>query len=258
MLYDSHAHYDDRQFDYDRDEIIRKAHSQGVGLINNIASDMESSKMSIALAEKYDFVYASVGVHPSETKNMTEEDLDTLRQMTSHNKVIAVGEIGLDYHYEDTAKELQRLWLRPQLELAKEAKLPVIIHDRDSKGECKAILKEMNVSNGVIHCFSGSAETAKEFLKMGFHISFTGVVTFKNAKKTIEALKAVPADRLLIETDCPYMSPEPYRGKRNYSGYVVKVAEKIAEVKGIFPEEVERITTENAIRLFNIPKHKMK
>lgn len=252
MLYDSHAHYDDEQFDADRDEVIAAAHKSGVAFINNIASNLESSRASIALAEKFDYVYATVGVHPSDVRGMTNGDIDTLRSLASHKKVVAIGEIGLDYHYDDTSEKEQKLWLSPQLELAKELKLPVVIHDRDSRGECKQILKERHISNGVIHCFSGSAETAKEFLKMGFHISFTGVLTFKNARRAIEALRVIPLDRIMIETDCPYMAPEPFRGTRNHSGYVYRVAEKIAEVKGISFDEASRITTENAIKFFGI------
>ncbi len=254
MLYDSHAHYDDTQFDDDRFEIIASAHKNGVGYINNIASNIESSKTSIALAENFDFVYASVGVHPSDVKNMTEKDIDTLRKLAQHKKVVAIGEIGLDYHYDDTTPAKQKKWLYPQLELAKELNLPVIIHDRESHGDCMRILKDCKISNGVVHCFSGSAETAKEFLKMGLYISFTGVITFKNARRAIEALKVIPTDRLMIETDCPYMAPEPYRGQRNHSGYVFRMAEKIAEVKGLSYEEVAEITTNNAIKFFGINK----
>ena len=252
MLYDSHANYDDRQFDADRYEIIMQAHNQGVSFINNIASDIKSSKKSIELAEKFDFVYATVGVHPSDVHGMTNADIDTLRKLAQHKKVVAIGEIGLDYHYDDASEEEQKLWFPPQLELSNELNLPVVIHDRESRGDCIRILKEHKISNGVVHCFSGSAETAKELLKMGLHISFTGVVTFKNARKAIEALKVVPMDRLMIETDCPYMAPEPYRGKRNYSGYVIKVAEKIAEVKGMTVEDVAEQTTKTAKTLFGI------
>lgn len=252
MLYDSHAHYDDSQFDADRDEVIKAAHQSGVRFINNIASSIESSKASIALAEKFDYVYATVGVHPSDVSGMTENDIDILRNLAKHEKVVAIGEIGLDYHYDDTSEEEQKMWLPPQLELAKELDLPVVIHDRESRGECMQILKEHKISNGVVHCFSGSAETAKEFLKMGLHISFTGVITFKNARRAIEALKVIPMERLMIETDCPYMAPEPYRGKRNHSGYVFRVAEKIAEIKGMTFDEVAEITTNNAINFFGI------
>ena len=191
-------------------------------------------------------------MHPSETGGMTDADIDELRRMAAHKKVVAIGEIGLDYHYEDTERETQKYWLRRQLELVRELDMPVVIHDRESKGECMEILKEKGISNGVIHCFSGSAETAAEFLKMGFHISFTGVLTFKNAKKAIRALEAIPMERLLIETDCPYMAPEPFRGTRNDSSLVYRVAEKIAEVKGVSVEDTVRITCENALRLFKV------
>ena len=253
MLYDTHAHFDSEEFAEDRDELLEKVHSEGVDLINNIGADMESSRDSIKLAEKYDFVYATVGVHPSEVGGMTEEDIDELREMTKNENVVAIGEIGLDYHYMDgTSEEDQRYWFRRQLELAKELDMPVVIHDRESKGQCIEILKEMDIHNGVMHCFSGSAETAKILLDMGFFISFTGVVTFKNAKKAVEAVKAIPMDRLFIETDAPYMAPEPVRGTRNHSGNVIRVAEKFAEIKGMDVEEVKRITTENAKRFFGV------
>lgn len=252
MLYDSHAHYDDPAFDADRDTVISEVYQSGVRLINNIASDTESSKTSIRLAEKYDFIYATVGVHPSETFNMTEEDIAWLFGAAKHKKVVAIGEIGLDYHYDEPSHDIQKKWLRRQIELAKELDLPVVIHDRESKGECRQIIKESGIKKGVIHCFSGSAETAAEFLKMGFHISFTGVLTFKNARKALSALKAIPIERLLIETDCPYMTPEPHRGKRNDSRYVRYVAEKIAAEKGLSFEEVAKITADNAKRLFGI------
>lgn len=251
-LYDTHAHLDDEMFDGDRAAVIEKIRNSGVGRLNNIGSDMQSSRISIELAEKYDFIYAAVGVHPSETGGMTDADIDELRRMAAHKKVVAIGEIGLDYHYEDTERETQKYWLRRQLELVRELDMPVVIHDRESKGECMEILKEKGISNGVIHCFSGSAETAEEFLKMGFHISFTGVLTFKNAKKAIRALEAIPMERLLIETDCPYMAPEPFRGTRNDSSLVYRVAEKIAEVKGVSVEDTVRITCENALRLFKV------
>ncbi|MBQ9757183.1 MAG: TatD family hydrolase [Clostridia bacterium] len=252
FLYDTHAHLDDNMFDSDRNAVIEKIKNSNVGLLNNIASDMESSKASIALAEKYDFVYASVGVHPSCTGAMTNEDILALKELSKHPKVVAIGEIGLDYHYDDTEPETQKQWFRAQLDLAKELDMPVIIHDRESKGECIEILREKGIKKCVFHCFSGSAETAKELLKMGYFISFTGVVTFKNARRAIEAVKEIPLDRLFIETDCPYMAPEPFRGTRNDSSMVFRVAEKIAEIKGVSTDEVIRTTRENAIRFFGI------
>lgn len=254
MLFDSHAHYDDDAFQEDREEVLKSLKNFNVDKVLNIGSSMETSRFSVELSRKYDFVYASVGVHPSETGNLTEKDMEELKALTKNEKVKAIGEIGLDYHYlpDDVEPEIQKKWFKRQLELAKELSLPVIIHDRESKGDCVEILKEMNVSNGVFHCYSGSAETAKELVKMGFMISFTGVVTFKNARRAIEALKVIPMDRIMIETDCPYMAPEPHRGERNFSGFVGCVAEKIAEIKGIQYEEVVKITEENAIRFFGI------
>lgn len=253
MLFDTHAHFDDAQFDKDRDEVIKSLKSFGVTNITNIGSDMQSSERSVRLAEKYDFIYATVGVHPSETENMTEADIDTLCKLAAHPKVRAIGEIGLDYHYpDDTAPEIQKKWFIRQLELAQELSMPVVIHDRESKGECLEILKSMNISNGVVHCFSGSAETAGEILKLGMMISFTGVLTFKNARRAVEACASIPLDRLMIETDSPYMSPEPHRGERNFSGYVEFVARKMAEIKGVSYEELVEITDRNAKRFYGI------
>lgn len=253
QLYDTHAHLNDLQFEGERDEIIKKIKSSSVEYVNNIGADIKTSKESIALAEKYDFIYAVCGVHPSETEKLCEDDMKTLFEMSKHEKVKAIGEIGLDYHYEDgPSKEVQRFWFKRQLELAKEVDLPVVIHDRESKGEGFEILKSSGIKKAVVHCFSGSAETAKELFKLGYYISFTGVVTFKNAKKAIEAVKEIPIERLFIETDCPYMAPEPFRGTRNDSSNVVKIAEKYAEIKNISLEEVARITTENAKNFFGI------
>ncbi len=251
-LYDTHAHLNDTRFNDDRDAVIEKIRNSGVGLVNNIAFDISSSLDSIELAEKYDFIYATVGVHPSDVNQMTDQDIQTLKKLASHPKVVAIGETGLDYHYNDADPEKQKFWLRAQLDLAKELGMPVVIHDRDSKGECIAILKEKQITNGVVHCFSGSAETAKELVKMGLYISFTGVITFKNARRAIEALSVIPIERLFIETDCPYMAPEPFRGQRNDSSMVYRVAEKIAEVKGMPVEDVIRITRENGMKFFGI------
>lgn len=253
MLFDTHAHFDDEQFDADRDEVLKSLKSYGVGNIVNIGSSMKTSRTSVALAEKYDFVYATVGVHPSETGELCEADIDELKRLAANPKVRAIGEIGLDYHYpDDVEPSIQKKWFVRQLELAKELDMPVVIHDRESKGECLEILKEHKISNGVVHCFSGSAETAREILKLGMMISFTGVLTFKNAKKAIAACAAVPLDRLMIETDCPYMSPEPHRGKRNFSGYVEFVARKMAEIKGVSYDELVDITERNAKRFYGI------
>lgn len=253
MLFDTHAHFDDRQFDKDRDEVLKSLKSLGVSNIVNIGADMKGSEKSIELAEKYDFVYATVGIHPSETGDMTDTDIDKLRSLAKHPKVRAIGEIGLDYHYDDNAPaDVQKKWFIRQLELAKELDMPVVIHDRESKGECLEILKNQKISNGVFHCYSGSAETAREILKLGMMISFTGVLTFKNARRAVEACAAVPLDRLMIETDCPYMAPEPHRGERNFSGYVRHVAEKMAEIKGVSYDEIVEITNRNARKFYGI------
>lgn len=254
MLFDTHAHYDDKRFDADRNEVLESLKDYDVTNIVNIGSSMETSRASAALAEEYDFVYATVGVHPSETGDLTEDDIEELKELCKNPKVRAIGEIGLDYHYlpDDVPADIQRKWFARQLDLAKELSVPVVIHDRESKGECIEILKEKKISNGVVHCFSGSVETAKTILDMGLMISFTGVLTFKNARKAAEACAVVPLDRLMIETDCPYMAPEPYRGERNFSGYVEFVARKMAEIKNVSYEEIVRITEKNAKRFYGI------
>ena len=253
MLFDTHAHFDDPQFDSDRDEVIKSLADDGVTRVMNIGANMETSKKAIEIANKYDFIYATVGVHPCDTYDMTDEDIERLRIMAKNNpKVRAIGEIGLDYHFDDTKPDIQKEWFIKQLRLAKELNMPVVIHDRDSKGGVIEILKREGISNGVMHCFSGSAETARELVKMGFMISFTGVLTFKNARRAVEACRSIPMERLMIETDCPYMAPEPHRGERNYSGYVKYVARKMAEIKGLSYEETARITMENGLRFYGI------
>ena len=254
MLYDTHAHFDDEAFDADRHELLASMKDMGVTLINNIGCDVPSSRASIALAEQYPFVYATVGHWPGNTYQMNEEMLEEYRRLAQHPKVVAIGEIGLDYHYEDTPREVQQYWFRRQMELAVELNLPVVIHEREAHEDGLKIVREFaHKIPGVFHCFSGSAEMAKEIVKLGWHVSFTGVVTFKNARRALEAMAAVPLDRLMIETDAPYMAPTPYRGKRNHSGYVEKVAEKLAEIKGISVEDAARITMENGKRFFRIP-----
>lgn len=253
MLFDTHAHFDDPQFDSDRDEVIKSLADDGVTRVMNIGANMETSKKAIEIANKYDFIYATVGVHPCDTYDMTDGDIERLRIMAKNNpKVRAIGEIGLDYHFDDTKPDIQKEWFIKQLHLAKELNMPVVIHDRDSKGDAIEILKREGISNGVMHCFSGSAETARELVKMGFMISFTGVLTFKNARRAVEACRSIPIERLMIETDCPYMAPEPHRGERNYSGYVKYVARKMAEIKGLSYEETARITMENGLRFYGI------
>jgi TatD DNase family protein len=254
MFYDTHAHFDDEAFAPDRDALLREIHAQGIELINNIGCDRESSLASVALAEQYPFIYAVVGHWPGNTGSMTEADLELYRDLCRHEKVAAIGEIGLDYHYEDTPRDIQKYWFDRQLALADEMGKPVVVHEREAHGDGMEIVKKWaDKVPGVFHCFSGSAEMAKELVKLGWYVSFTGVVTFKNARRALEAVAAVPMDRIMIETDAPYLAPVPYRGKRNHSGYVPKVAEKIAEIKGLTTEEVAAITLENGKRFFRIP-----
>ena len=255
MFYDTHAHYDDGRFDSDRETLLPELYRQGIGLINTIGTDIPSSRASIALAEQYPFIYAAVGGWPGNVGDMTEQDLEEYRAMASHEKVVAIGEIGLDYYYDDVPREIQKHWFDRQMALAAELSMPVVVHDRDAHGDCMDMVRKWaGRVTGVFHCFSGSAEMAAELTKLGWYVSFTGVVTFKNARRALEAVAAVPMDRIMIETDAPYMAPVPYRGRRNHSGYVPLVAEKIAEVKGMTLEEVAKITTENGKRFFRIPE----
>lgn len=254
MFFDSHAHYDDEKFDIDRFELLESLKENNIGTVVNVACSMKTSCSILDLAEKYPFVYATVGVHPEDVYDLTENDMEKLLELSKHPKVVAIGEIGLDYYYDDVPKEVQQKWFARQLELAKEAKLPVIIHDRDAHADCIRILKEHNIEKigGVMHCYSGSSEMAKEILKMGMYVGFGGTLTFKNAKKVQAAAEVVPIERILLETDCPYLAPEPNRGKRNSSLFMHFVAEKLAEIKGISVEEVEKITTQNARNFYGI------
>ncbi len=254
MLFDTHAHLDDDRFDEDRDEVVRQCTEAGVDLILNAGSNIQTSVRSIALAEKYKFIYAAVGVHPHDASDMDEKTAEVLAELAQNKKVRAIGEIGLDYHYDLSPREVQKRRFIEQIDLARQLKLPVIVHDRESHGDVMDIFKKTRIKEvgGVLHSFSGSAEMAMECLKMGLYISISGPVTFSNAKKTLEAVKEVPLDMLLIETDSPYLTPVPHRGKRNYPGYVRLVAEKIAEIKGISFEEVAQKTMENGKRLFGI------
>lgn len=252
MLFDTHTHLDDRKFDEDRDTLIPSLKNDGISLLVNIGADMKSSEESVKLAEKYDFIYASVGVHPCDTENLTDEDILTLEKLAQHEKVVAIGEIGLDYYWNEPEREIQKEWFKKQLMLAKKLNMPYIVHDRDAHADVLEIIKESGYTNGVMHCFSGSAEMAKEVIKMGMYVSLSGTVTFKNAKKAQEVASVVPLDKLLIETDSPYLTPEPFRGKRNNSALVKYTAEKIAEIRGLSFEEVARITMENGKRFYNI------
>ncbi|MCR4434998.1 MAG: TatD family hydrolase [Clostridiales bacterium] len=254
MLFDTHAHYDDERFNTDRKETIQKAHDSGVGYIVNAASDMESAAHSIGLTREFHFIYAAVGIHPHNVGEADDSALAALADLAGDPKVVAVGEIGLDYYYDHAPREVQRYWFSRQIDLAVSLGLPVAVHDREAHEDTLSIIKKMNARavGGVLHCYSGSVEMAKELLDNNFYISVGGPVTFKNAKKLVEVVKFVPGDRLLIETDCPYLTPEPHRGKRNDSSYVRLVAEKIAEIRGTTFEEIAALTLENAKRLFNI------
>ena len=254
MLFDSHAHYDDEKFDVDRVELLKKINEEGVTYIINVGADLKSSVSSVELSKQFNFIYASVGVHPHEAKSMDDKTIDQLALLSKNKKVVAFGEIGLDYYYDNSPRDLQKYWFAKQLDLAAELKLPVIIHIRDAYEDAMEVIKKSKPRDkeGVIHCFSGSVETAKLFLNQGFTLSVGGVLTFKNARKVREVVAYIPEDMILIETDCPYMSPEPHRSKRNHSGYLKYVAEKMAEIKGISFEETAYKTLVNAKRVFNI------
>lgn len=254
MLFDSHAHYNDDRFRDDVDQLLLKMEENNVSKIMNACSSVDEVPYILELCERYPFMYASVGVHPHEVHSMTDNDIEILKRYSHHDKVKAIGEIGLDYYYDNSPRNLQKKWFARQLELAREVKLPVIIHDRDAHQDTLDILKNGKVSEcgGVFHCYSGSSEMAKTVLDLGMYIAFGGSITFKNAQKPVEAVKYVPLDKILIETDCPYLTPEPNRGKRNSSLYIHLVAEKIAQIKEISVEEVENATFENAKKCFNI------
>lgn len=252
MLFDTHTHLDDKQFDHDREEVIERIKAAGVVYAVNVGSGIEESRNSIALAEKHDFIYAAVGVHPGNADEMTEDDFETIKALAAHEKAVAIGEIGLDYHYEGFDKENQKYWFSRQLSLAKELGLPYIIHDRDAHADTLEILREVGYGRGVMHCYSGSVEMAKVLLDMGLYISIAGQVTFKNAAKLKEVAEFVPTDRLLIETDSPYLTPEPFRGKRNNSANVAYTCAKIAELKGMSAAELAKITLENGKKFYGI------
>lgn len=249
--FESHAHYDDKRFREDREELLGELlPASGVSHVINIGCDVKSSEMSIRLAEKYDYIYAAVGVHPHELYDMSSQTIAKLKKLSEHLKVVAIGEIGLDYYYDTHPRELQRFWFRQQLRLAEEVNKPVIIHSRDASQETFDIIQSTNIRRGSIHCYSGSAQMAQDYVKMGFHIGVGGVVTFSNAKKLVETVEAIPIESILIETDCPYLAPTPNRGKRNDSTNLKYIVEKIAEIKNMTPEEVAKITKNNAKSLF--------
>lgn len=254
MIFETHAHYDDEAFDGDRDILLSSMYDHGIGSIVNVGASLKSTTASIELAEKYPFVYAAAGVHPNETAELNEENFAWLKEQCLHKKVVAVGEIGLDYYWDEPSHQVQKLWFERQLELAKEIKKPVIIHSRDAAKDTYDIMTAHNAGEvgGVIHCYSYSSDMAMNYVKMGFYIGIGGVVTFKNGKKMKEVVEAVPIERILLETDSPYLSPEPNRGKRNSSLNIPYVAQKIAEIKGISYDEVVNITEANARQMYKI------
>ncbi len=254
MLFDSHTHLDSHKFNSDRDMIIKKALESGVSLLMNPGADYESSVASCQLAEQYDFIYAAVGVHPCSVDTLDDTMLSLLKAMARKKKVKAIGEIGLDYHWDNVPRDVQEYWFRAQLKMAKSLKMPVIIHDRDANNDVFRILKEENAfEHGVLmHCFSGSAELARQYVRLGAYLSIAGPVTFKNARKLVEVVETIDLEHLMIETDAPYLTPEPKRGKRNDASYVKYVALKIAEIKEISYDEVAKVTMSNAKKFFKI------
>ncbi len=254
MIFETHAHYDDKKFDKDRKKLIESMPSKGIGRIINVGSSIETTKTTIEIAKEYDYVYAAVGVHPSDVDCLNEETFAWLKEQTKWEKTVAIGEIGLDYYWdkEPEIQKNQRYWFKRQMELARETSLPVIIHSRDAASDTYDLMKEIHADEipGVIHCYSYSPEMAKEFVKMGYYIGVGGVVTFKNGKKLKETVKEIPIEKILLETDCPYMAPEPNRGTRNDSGNIPYVVEEIARIKGLSTDEVEKITWDNAMKLF--------
>lgn len=256
MYFDSHAHLDDRRFDDDRAEIFADLKNHGVGLIMNVGCDLPSSERSVALAEQYDFVYAAVGSHPDDANRVDGKLLDRYRALAAHPKVRAIGEIGLDYHYEDVPRARQIIAFEEQLELAEALKLPVIVHEREAHGDAMDIIARHPEARGVFHCFSGSAEMALWLAERGWYLGFTGVVTFKNARRALEAVQALPMERILIETDCPYMAPVPCRGQRCHSGLLPHTLAALAEILGISVEEAADLTCANAKRFYGIEERR--
>ncbi len=254
MLFDTHAHYYDQQYDEDREETLERAKEKGVGLILTASSDVASSIESVTLAQNHDMIYAAVGVHPHNVIDLNNNIISALTDFASYPKVVAIGEIGLDYFYDNSPREAQKIWFAKQISLARNVKKPIIVHDRDAHEDTLDILKSENAKEvgGVLHCFTGSIEMARELMGLGFMISIAGPVTFKNANRLLDVVKFVPEDMLLIETDSPYLAPEPHRGKRNESAYVKLIAEKIAKIKGKSLDYIADITTSNAKRLFGI------
>ena len=249
---DSHAHLDDRRFDQDREKLINSLYDNDVEIVLNPGADLQTSQKALSIAEKYSFIYAAVGCHPHDTKFMDDDTMSIFQEMAKNDKVIAIGEIGLDYYYDNSDRDIQRKWFREQIRLAKELDLPYIVHDRDAHEDILKIMKEEHYdgARGILHCYSGSVELSKEFIKLGFYISLAGPVTFEKARVPKLVAKETPFDRLLIETDSPYLTPHPYRGKRNEPKYVRYVAEEIANIRNVSVDEVAQKTKENFKRLF--------
>ena len=272
MIFDTHAHYDDDAFDADREELLSGLSSHNIGYVVNIGVDIPSCKSTLQLAEKYDWIYAAIGFHPSDTKGMPDENLDWLHAHVftdpasdnasegslpvKNKKVVAIGEIGLDYHWSESEEEnrSQQRWFRRQIALAKDVSLPIVVHSREAAADTMTIIKEENAAEvgGIIHCYSGSAEQARQYVDMGFYIGVGGVITFKNARRLIETVESIPLASIVLETDCPYLAPEPHRGKRNDSSLLPLVVDRVAEIKGIAPDEVIDITTENAKKVYKL------
>lgn len=253
MLFDTHAHLDDRAFDPDREELLASLPAQGLALIMNPGCSLESSRNAVKLAGQYDYIYAAVGSHPDAADEVNVEVLEEYRKLCKlSKKVKAIGEIGLDYHYEDIPREIQLKAFRVQMELARELDLPVIVHEREAHEDGMRIVREFPDVTGVFHCYSGSTEMARQLVDRGWYIGFTGVLTFKNARKAVEAASSIPLERIVIETDCPYMAPEPFRGRRNDPSKIYRMAEKLAELRDLSVEEIHAITLENGKRLYRI------
>ncbi len=250
-IFDTHSHYDDAQFDADRNDLLKSLPQKGVIGVVSCGCDPESTRFNAGLAEQYDYIYFAAGLHPENLEGLRMDDLDEIERYAKEEKCVAIGEIGLDYHWMASSKEVQKEFFAAQCELANKLDMPVIVHDREAHADTLAILKQYS-PKGVLHCFSGSAETAKEIVKMGMYIGLNGVATFKNARKSIEAAKAIPIERLVLETDCPYLAPVPHRGKRNDSSFIPFIAERLGEELGISAQELLNITAQNAKRLYEL------
>lgn len=254
MIFDTHAHYDDKAFDEDRDQLLSELNQYGIEAVVNIGASISSSKRTIKLTEQYENVYGVIGVHPSDTQDLREDDIAWLKEQSQRQKIVAIGEIGLDYYWDEPDRETQKKWFLRQLDLAREVNLPIVIHSRDAAKDTLDLMKMKHAEEigGVIHCFSYGIDMAKEFIKMGYYLGIGGVVTFQNAKKVKEVVSDVPIESLVLETDCPYLAPAPYRGKRNASLYLPYVVKEISSIKGISEDQVIEITNQNAKKLYRL------